>query len=406
MQGVDTRYTVELHKTTDVGLGLAVGLGAAPARVVSRPLVVRGDRPVSSQDHDAGSSLYPAIGTSDYPSPDSLPYSIPGVGEKTSDTCGEVIRGAGCSVDVGHFWRPHPLSCDRRECPTCYDTSLMKVAKRGADRIRGFGDAVGDAPIPAGLTPHQYREVTRIIKRSKKILHVTISPPVGVVTPDMDYEAIQALGRDHARRTGLVGGYYIFHPYRISEDMQVILWLCNHALREQGLDTMSYWDHVHNDSLGLGSWCEYVEWSPHWHLIGVGWLMRSEEFHHDTGWIYKNIRPGGVRRDIDYDPKSVSFNDEIASVLRYQLSHAALIPGGRALREFGYMNTRYLKKVGEEYLKRIEEALCPVCQAPVVRYLADPSTGEPLEPDSRGGDLRPCFCKIKGWRYRFRFPGG
>lgn len=382
--------------------GLAVGLECGFGGVVGCPVYPAGDRP----PQPSFQGVYPAIGTSDFPSSDSPIYLIPGVGEVTGDACGDVVRGAGCSVDVTHFWRAHPLSCDRRECPVCYDTALVKVAKKASDRVRGFGDAVAAYPAPSDLTTAQYREYSRIVKRSKTVLHVTISPPPGVITPEMEYEAIQKIGRDHAKKTGLVGGYYIFHPYRISDDVLTWLSLCNDTLRESGQPTMSYWDHVRIDSLGLGAWHRYVEWSPHWHLVGVGWLILASEYHDETGWIYKNIRPKGIRRDIEYDARRVAFLDEVAATIRYQLSHAAYIPGGRALREFGYLNTRYLKRIGDEFVKRVEESLCPVCKAPIVRYMADPDTGQPLGPDTSEGDYKPCFCRVRGWRYQFSFMPG
>ena len=108
------------------------------------------------------------------------------------------------------------------------------------------------------------------------------------------------------KEIGSVGGSLIFHPFR-----------------------------YHRDS-------KRWYYSPHFHIIGFGWLVGTAETYQKSGWIVKNK---GVR-------------ESVFATLFYQLSHAGVKHGYHTVTWFGDLSYSKLKVEEESNLNE-----CPLCKA-------------------------------------------
>ena len=116
------------------------------------------------------------------------------------------------------------------------------------------------------------------------------------------------------KRVGAIGGASIFHPYRFNEIEQ--LWF----------------------------------YSPHFHIVGFGWIDGTQELYNKEGWIVKNK---GIR-------------ESVFGTLHYQLSHCGIKKGVHSLVWFGDLSYSKLKMEKEP-----ETNVCPICNAklrPVYYY--------------------------------------
>jgi hypothetical protein len=65
-------------------------------------------------------------------------------------------------------------------------------------------------------------------------------------------------------------------------------------------------------------------WSPHFHYLGVGWWIKSDEFYRLTGWTYSKFGYGVKRRrNADESQRS------LYNTLHYELSHCGVLVEGR-----------------------------------------------------------------------------
>ena len=225
-----------------------------------------------------------------------LDWQLPGHGVAYSD-CGS-WRARGCMHVEDHPTMTldglkgaqivvewYKRSCFRAECPVCYESWAGREAGKIAHRLS--------------------------FKRNGKVIHVVVSPSDSDVF-SLPYDKLRAKCYRIVKMHGFRGGSCIFHPFR--ED-------------DQGL------------------W----RFSPHFHLIGYGWIVETAKGYHDHGWIVKNL---GSRESV------------VATAL-YQLSHAGINADRHTVTWFGSFAQIKLKTppVGEK------EHVCPVCGAELVELI-------------------------------------
>ncbi|MCJ7632705.1 hypothetical protein MUP77_09995, partial [Candidatus Bathyarchaeota archaeon] len=203
--------------------------------------------------------------------PDYGEWELPGHGEQYAD-CGE-FGWHGC-LEHGVVQK-YQRSCDRAECPICYESWASRGAKRIVHRLKGSRGRWGN-PIHISFNP-----APCLWLLPKKIL-----------TREL-YRV--------AKRLGIEGGTFIFHPKRQNE---------------------------------AGNW--FV--SIHWHGLVYGW----HRGFHIRGWVVKNH---GVRRS----------EKERFTTARYQLSHAGVHASEHTTVWFGSCSYNKMKV---ESLPR-EKKLCP-----------------------------------------------
>ena len=217
-------------------------------------------------------------------------WALPGHGEAYAD-CGS-WRTKGCLNVEEHgqegilenmvglvFIRRYRRTCMRAECPTCYESWAGKEAGKIERRLR--------------FAP----------KKSRPI-HLVVSPSVEDVCR-LSFVELRHKAYVVSKKSGFLGGSCIFH-----------------AFRER--DSTKKW-----------------YFSPHFHMIGYGWIVRTKEGYERHGWVVKNA---GLRKTV-------------SGTALYQLSHAGVHGSHHTITWFG--NLAY-NKMRAPPLEEVEER-CPIC---------------------------------------------
>ena len=235
------------------------------------------------------------------------------------------------------FVRLKRHSCMRPECPICYE----KWAGREAHRI-------------------DYR--LSQWKSSGQVIHVSVSVP-----QRLWYKELGELRLDVyrvAKKVGFFGGSCIIHAER-----EVCVFCGEHK------DTET------KRCLNCG--CSEFRWtfSPHYHLLGYGWIHghKVKELYDKEGWIIKNL---GIR-------------DSVSGTALYQLSHCSTHKEKHGITWFGRLAYNKLKVIPEP----IEKELCPLCKAELVKLIW---VGVGEMPYKDEGDY---FDKRENWIKSFSFRG-
>jgi len=219
----------------------------------------------------------------------SRKWLLPGHGNAYGD-CG-TWRSKGCLNVDEHvqegifedmagkaFIRRYRRTCMRASCPKCYESWAGKEAGKIEHRLR-------NAP------------------KKRRPIHLIVSPDrVGSRTR---YEDLRHKAYSVSKKSGFLGGSCIFHPFR--ED-----------------DLTKEW-----------------YFSPHFHMIGFGWIEHTKEGYEEHGWVVKNA---GLRKTV-------------AGTALYQLSHAGVHPKFHTVTWFGSLSYNKLKIPPMVPKKEC----CPIC---------------------------------------------
>jgi len=298
-------------------------------------------------------------------------FQIPGTGEITDpNLCGFWFSTAACSEDSGHFTKHIEQHCDDPSCPICFGHWASKQGARISERLRGYIEAAGRGQRTLDCSV----DVLWHQDNSRYLNHYVLSAPKTVITQDMTIDQIKASGKVMAAHVGITGGFMGFHPYRIKRAIQTQLsYACREAVRMNEDDReRKFWELVRTDVLQLGSWEHYVEWGPHFHIIGFGRLPmnpfpkgspEAKDWAETTfaGWLPRWIRH--VATETKFNGHAIK--DPIAELAAYILSHAAYVPGKKAVAWIGCCTPGRLKKVGKPD-KQSYNVVCPVCGCAVI----------------------------------------
>lgn len=195
----------------------------------------------------------------------------------------------------------YKASCGRLSCPTCYEKVCGKLALKIEHRMNAF----------------------KLKGRELKAVHVVVSP--SEIDIDMlKFPSLRKKAYHMSMKCGILGGSIIFHPFRrySEDDFKEDL--------ERGFDYQ----------VAPAAW--YL--SPHFHIIGYGWIQHTKENFERSGWIVKNL---GVRKSI-------------RATAHYQLSHCGISPRFHSVVWFGALSYGKLKcgKLPPE------EHVCSLCGSP------------------------------------------
>jgi len=218
---------------------------------------------------------------------------LPGHGTKKHN-CGEVRFAVACSHEACRHEHGYSLrlkSCNRLSCPTCRDTAIARATKRAVERIEGLTEAYEREGQKLGPISH---------------CQLSTAPDSPLFSPEA-LSSKEGLNRAYQEARKLLqkycrgyGGILILHP----------------------------WRQIHLDGSHCGRHdCQKKHtwfWSPHFHYIGVGWWIKSDEFYRLTGWTYTKFGYGTRKRhDVKESQRSL-FN-----TLQYQLSHCGILVEGK-----------------------------------------------------------------------------
>jgi len=343
----------------DTGTGILSGLRSKPHYPINN----------NGIDRTLDAPTYVPLGT------DALTddrFLLPGTGSITKpDICGTWKTSAACSQDSTHFLRHFKESCGNPLCPECFGAWTNKAGNRIAQRLRGYIRESNEGQFTLDHTSlvEWHKDNTRYLN------HYVVSPRPGEINQDMSYQKIRQTGMKMARKMGITGGEGFFHPWRVLKPIKVRLkYLCRETTRmTEDEQERKFWELIRDDALKLGSWDKYVEWSPHFHVIGFGRLPeqrtqeQKDEFKQKfAGWIVHWVRH--VNTDRYFTGQDM--HDEIVELASYLLSHSGyqLTEKGKGRNipiDFGVCGRNQLKKFGEPLLES-NQVVCPKCGSLVI----------------------------------------
>ena len=225
-------------------------------------------------------------------------WHLPATLEK-HDWCGNWFY-RGCLNAKGHdgtwcegkgFLKTFQRSCFRADCEYCYEKWNGRESNKSTRRIEKYEN-----------------------ESKKKVKHVIIS------VPEWEYgkskKELSKKARNILKSVYCEGGAMIFHPFRYNKETKV--WY----------------------------------YSPHFHVLGFGWIDQVAEAYSKHGWVIINK---GTR-------------DSTFSTFYYLLSHCGIKKHNHALVWFGDLSYSKLKL--DDYEN--EDKLCPYCQKKLEElYLID-----------------------------------
>jgi hypothetical protein len=311
-----------------------------------------------------------------------LNWDLPGHGKSYVD-CGEV-RIKGCDRIEKHddhmvFGRTFKRNCGRKACPTCYEAWASNQALRGLIRLASYTvgfDSVDKiiydvkTQLFANSRRVQKQELISRLEESvhsshKKPIHVVLSPPPGFIDDSMaGYARARRLAYEIAKHCGLIGGAVIFHPYRLK-------------CAKCGSTIDDYTNSCSKCGSSVFSWV----WSPHFHVLGFGWIVNTAETYEKNGWVVANK---GVRKSVYW-------------TFQYLLSHAG-VSSVHTTTWFGHLAYNMMKAV--PVLGSLNE-VCPYCHAPLMPlvWIGGEDRGPPkLEFDPHSPIDNECLFEYSDWR--------
>lgn len=224
----------------------------------------------------SSSSLYPAYVQSE-PVAQFL-WKLPKWGEK-HEGCGDIKTKIGC-LDRTHTKSSRAIKfhCFRPECPECYSAWATRDADRAARRLVGGEDLYHQVGYPLG-----------------PVRHFVYSPPqdqaIEQIKTEKGFKDLREQANQVIKLSGMKGWTLMFHPWRKKHD-------------DDGTECSDRWTPGKGECTRSHHW----EIGPHFHILGYGWIMKSDEFNEQTGWVYKNL---GLR-------------DSVLGTIWYLLTHVGL----------------------------------------------------------------------------------
>jgi len=231
-----------------------------------------------------------------------LVFRMVGTGEPKED-CGRWIT-EGCDNSRNHpnrmaYAENKRLTCKRAGCSECWDSWSIRESSRVTERIDKFrllGERKG--------------------WRSTKPIHVIVSPPKWLW--NSTWTELKKSFREMVKCAGIVGGVSMFHLCRLKNK----------------------------------TWF----YSPHFHMIGYGWVKDTKKISSEKGWIIKNK---GIRDS----------STQVYSTVAYLLSHTGIAKGVHSVTWFGELS--YSAKYAFELKREKEESdagKCPYCSQYLVLF--------------------------------------
>jgi len=279
-------------------------------------------------------------------------FQLPGHGMPGSG-CGEFYT-LGC---LAHgYIEKHVKTCLRADCPKTW----IGVTESG-DRVK-TGCRQKWAGRLAGRAENRISQVTGLGPPK----HIMISPPKaawGLVSTD--YPGLRRQVYKVATRVCVRGGLLIFHPFRRR---------CPKCLSTPEMG--------HKTCLKCGNpWFEWF-FSPHFHIIGFGWIEGTTEEFKKSGYVVRNL---GIRKSV-------------GGTVLYQLSHAGVHLKFHTITWFGACSYNKLRIEPEE---REGRPTCPTCGATLLPCAWFGEGEDPLALEGEG----EYWIDPAGWRYTARYRG-
>lgn len=222
-----------------------------------------------------------------------MPGSNP---EPTHDTCGNwgyrVCQNISCHPGNGEYAKRFRVSCFDAYCPVCKDAWLHRQAKSASEKLKKFAK-----------------------KYKMPAKHVVWSPDTS-------------------------------NPRFLSMGLRGLRKACRADLKASNFKHFMMIFHMYRDKM-IGDKKAWYP-SPHFHMVGFGWVKNTKEVHQRSGAVVVNL---GVR-------------DSIYNTISYQLSHASIRKGLQTVTWSGDLSYNKAK-----VQKTRHPELCPYCNYRLVVML-------------------------------------
>ena len=249
--------------------------------------------------------------------------SIPGKG-KSGEQCGEYVPVEFCEVCGEPHFGEH--RCERRTCPDCWIDWRQKRTVNITKRLAAARYAAASGP-------------------RKRAVHAVLSPPEGEINTLEDVKQGYRRAYRLAEEKGVRGGVVIFHGWRVVDSAKK-QW---RKETNGGEDGPKLWAWVREQPR---MWRSLVEWSPHYHVIGLSEDFEADNPNAQSGWIARRLRT----LDSFYLNQKDGYED-MARTAAYLLSHAGFETDSNSdcVRWFGSLATTKFSPEDAEAYSRIEE---------------------------------------------------
>jgi hypothetical protein len=337
------------------GVGLAQGGGLGPQAESVYPAIVQPILPTSKWEYGH------ILGCNEHP---------------TDLGCGQIMSKVVCSRSKDHESYLKHRRCNDPCCPTCYPKFASRISEAVAERVAGWQSVYPEQTpyhlVFWGKKGVRYANITEAFADAKKM-----------------YTAL-----------GMIAAVVWYHPYRIRAELKPALrammrkWksepeLCRLSRKNGGFVRFSemyfdvgFWKLAHDDALGIGGLQNYVEYGPHFHAVGAGYLVNSRIYAAATGCGYK--KKGYLTKE-----------DAVPRLAYYLSTHACYEWTKTSTRRWGTISDKKLAK--KVIYEGIEDVRCPDCGTIMQEYDCDESTGECL------GMLHDrVTCKVQRFLYWIR----
>ena len=186
----------------------------------------------------------------------------------------------GVNMEGKAYLERHKVSCHRPLCPICWEDWANREKDKASLRLRSF-----------------------VLKgRNLKPIHLTVS------IPHSDYalslQKMREKTYDALKRVHCLGGMLIYHSRR----------KCH---------------------------TPYEYFSPHFHVLGYGWIVEVRQNYVYSGYVVKNFR---IRKTVE-------------GTIFYQLSHCGIAERKHTITWFGALS---YNKLHVESVEK-EKSVCPLC---------------------------------------------
>lgn len=266
---------------------------------------------------------------------------IIGTGNQGSILCGTVKYTLSC----GHHDHAKQFvyhNCGNPDCPDCYRYWVSRACDRILPTLTAIYNKLGFTSESDSKIVSDYQTLSK-----HKYSHWVVSLPTSNLK-DSPFDYL-----DKLRKLNLYG-VVIYHPYRHSEEGKTMI----KELRSRGWVGGS-WD-IWRES-GLYSNPDTIVFSPHLHIVSVGYIPRGLQlYYRSQGIVIKKVR------DIGYE------EEEIRKVVAYQLSHCAYCGKSKSYRYLGLKRSVHVV-IDSEWSKPVP-LYCPDCGEVLHRYINDGDT--------------------------------
>lgn len=214
-------------------------------------------------------------------------------------------------------------TCHRSECPVCYESWAGREAERIEWRLKEFKRVASKG--------------RKVWKSLRNPIHLVVSPPQRLWFKSVG--ELRSEAYKWAKKAGFKGGSNIFHHAREA------CMICGSSIEFKG-------ERCPNCGSSQFAWY----FSPHFHMIGYGWIRNTDKIFEASGWIVHNE---GVRKTV--------FGTAL-----YQLSHAGIHKDHRTVTWFGALSYNTFRRAtwiqdGCRPLPEREDMVCPMCGRKLVK---------------------------------------